>query len=436
MAGIVFLFGVFYIYVFPTYYYWKLEQPVKEAEKIVQQQKEEYLSPEIILLKVDNFSELSPEELNEHLDTQLNNKRYTLNKFWITPDTIESVNQGQSLQRLYTQGNQKIDFYCRYFQIGNTFYGVGTSIPSFREVTSIILPLILITLFFVLLLLIIVLFYSVRKNIIEPIEHLEILTRKISKRHFSKLNLREENELSLLTESINEMSQSLQLYERDLLNKNDKLKNFSRNLAHELKTPLSVLQLLIDSHDMGMKNENFIEELNIQVIHINELIERILEFSQKEKDQIVFNTISVNCLLEEEVRRIFFINSNFKCHINLQNTELRTSLPHFQIVLQNIFNNALKYSKDERLIVDGGIYNGYCTLEFINKSELYSEKDLHRILEDFEVGDISRNQRLSGTGLGFSIIEQALIFLNGNFEVMQQEDLFIVKIILPAQITA
>ncbi|MDC0827076.1 HAMP domain-containing sensor histidine kinase [Lactococcus petauri] len=270
----------------------------------------------------------------------------------------------------------------------------------------------------------------------EPIEHLEILTRKISKRNFSKLNLREENELSLLTESINEMSQSLQLYERDLLNKNDKLKNFSRNLAHELKTPLSVLQLLIDSHDMGIKNENFIEELNIQVTQINELIERILEFSQKEKDQIVFSTISVNCLLEEEVKRISFINVNFDCNINLQNMEIKTSLPHFQIVLQNIFNNALKYSKDERLFVEGGTYNDYYILEFINKSDLYSEKDLHRILEAFEVGDISRNQRLSGTGLGFSIIEQALIFLNGNFEVIQQEDLFILKLILPAQITA
>lgn len=427
----VFLFGIFYIYIFPTYYYWKLEQPVKEAEKIVHQQKEKVLSPEVILLKIENYSELSPEELNEHLDTQLNNKRYTLNKFWITSDTIKRVKQGQSIQRLYTQDNQKIDFYCRYFQIGNTFYGVGTSIPSFREVTSIILPLILITLFFALLLLIIVLFYSVRKNIIEPIEHLEILTRKISKRDFTKLNLREENELSLLTESINEMSQSLQLYERDLLNKNDNLKNFSRNLAHELKTPLSILQLLIDSHEMGIKNENFIEELNIQAIHINELIERILEFSQQEKDQIVFNTISVNCLLEEEVKRTSFINANFECNINLQNMEIKTSLPHFQIVLQNIFNNALKYSKDERLFVKGEIYNDYCILEFINKSEIYSEKDLHRILEAFEVGDISRNQILSGTGLGFSIIEQALIFLNGNFKVIQKKDLFIVKLILP-----
>lgn len=436
MGVVVLLFGIFYRYLFPTYYYWKLEYPVKEAEKIVQQQKQHELSSEIIVLKVENYTELSADELNERLDTQLKSKRYALNRFWITPETIKKVKQGESIQRLYKQGSQKNDFYGRYFERGDTFYVVGTSIPSYREVTSVILPLIILTLFFILLLLIVVLFYSVRKNIIEPIENLEVLTRKISKRDFSKLNLREENELSLLTESINEMSQSLQLYERDLLNKNDKLKNFSRNLAHELKTPLSILQLLIDSQAMGIKNEHFIEELNTQVIHINELIERILDFSQREQDQKVIEMISVNHLLGEEVKRVAFIDPQFKCSINVQNIELQTSLLHFQIILKNIFDNALKYSKDGRLFVEGYANNGYLTLEFKNKSELYSEIDLHRILEAFEVGDISRNQSLSGTGLGFSIIEQALIFLDGNFEVTQQEDIFIINLVLPIKISA
>lgn len=436
VGSMVLLFGIFYIYIFPTYYYWKLEQPVKKAEKIVQQQKERDLPLGVVVVKVEDYSELHPEELNSNLDTQLKNNRYALNKFWITPETIEKVKRGQTIQRLYKQGNQKNDFYSRYFQKGSTFYVVGTSIPSFKEVTSTILPFVLFTLFLILLLLIIVLFYSVRKYIIEPIEKLEIVTRKISKRDFSKIDFREENELSLLTESINEMSQSLQSYERDLLNKNDKLKNFSRNLAHELKTPLSILQLLIDSQEMGIKNEYFITEINTQVTSINELIERILEFSQQEKDQITSDRISLNHLLEEEIKRLSFIDSDFECNINIQNIELETSLPHFQIVLHNIFNNALKYSKDRRLSVEGGIYNGSIILEFINKSEIYSENDLHRILEAFEVGDISRNQILSGTGLGFSIIEQALIFLNGNFKVIQQENLFIVKLILPAKYSA
>ncbi|MFK4898935.1 HAMP domain-containing sensor histidine kinase [Lactococcus petauri] len=436
VGGVILFFGIFYKYLFPTYYYWKLEQPVKDAEKIIQQQKQQELSSEILVLKVEKYSELSSEELNEHLDTQLKNKRYALNKFWITCETIEMVNQGQSIQRLYKQGSQKTDFYSRYFQIDDTFYVVGTSIPSFREVTSVILPLIIFTLFFILILLIIVLFYSVRKNIIEPIENLEMLTRKISKRDFSKINLREENELSLLTESINEMSQSLQLYERNLLNKNDKLKNFARNIAHELKTPLSILQLLINSQEMGIKNENFTTELNTQVRHINELIERILEFSQQEKDQIVFETISVNHLLEEEAQRISFIDPDFKCNMDIQNFEIQTSLPHFQIILQNIFSNALKYSKDESVFINGCIHKGYLILKFKNKSKVYSEKDLNRILDAFEVGDISRNQKLSGTGLGFSIIEQALRSLNGAFYVKQQSEVFIVKLVLPIKTSA
>lgn len=76
---------------------WKLEQPVKEAEKIVQKE----LSSEINVLKVENYMDMPPEELNERLDAQLKRKRYILNKFWITPETIDKVNQEYSIQHLY-----------------------------------------------------------------------------------------------------------------------------------------------------------------------------------------------------------------------------------------------------------------------------------------------------------------------------------------------
>lgn len=424
------------MYIFPTYYYWKLEQPVKKAEKIVLEQKNKQISSDIIVLKVKNFAELSSEEINENLDTQFKNKRNLLNKFWVSQDTIERVKSEQSVQRLYSQGNQKNDFYVRYFKIGETLYVVGTTIPSFIEVTSIILPLIVVTLFFILLLLIVVIIISVRKKIIEPIEKLEILTRKISKRDFSKINLNKENELSLLTESINEMSQSIQLYERELLNKNNKLKKFSRNLAHELKTPLSVLQLLIDSQEMGIKNDNFTSDLNNQIMNINELIERILEFSQQEKEEISSDNLSVNHLLRDEINKFSQIDSNFMCTVILEEINIQTSLPHLQIVIDNILSNALKYSTDKKLLIRGQIKEEQCTLFFINKSENYSTKNLKRILEAFEVGEISRNQQLSGTGLGFSIIKQALISLEGSFEIMQEDNIFSMKLLLPIKLSA
>ena len=432
---VVLLFYFFYTYIFPTYYYWKLEQPVKAAEKLVLNKKYNHISSDIIVLKIDNFSQLSTQEINDNLDRQLQIKRNFLNKFWVSSNTLARVETGKIIQRLYSQGNQKNDFYSRYFKIGDTFYVVGTSIPSFIEGTAVILPLIILTLCFILLLLIMVMIISVRKQIIEPIKKLEILTRRIAKRDFSKINLNKENEISLLTDSINEMSQSLQRYEQKLLNKNNKLKNFSRNLAHEFKTPLSVLQLIIDSHDMGIKNDHFIADLNNQIMYINELIERILEFSQQEKEEICFSSLSVNRLLTDEIKKFSHIDPNFFCTVILEEINIQSSSPHLQIVIDNILSNALKYSTDKKLLIKGEIKQENCILFFINKSKNYSTKELNRILEDFEVGEVSRNQSLSGTGLGFSIIKQSLISLEGSFNITQEKDKFILKLLLPLRIS-
>lgn len=430
-AFVMVFFSLFYKYVFPTYYYWKLEAPVKEAEKIIKQEEKKVISTDVIVSQLENYLILSPEELNDRLEVQLKNSKQALNKFWVATDTLEKVKSGQTIQRLYNQGSQKSDFYGRYFQIGDTLYIVGTNIPSFREVTSVFLPLTLITLFLILFLLIFALVQSVRKDIIDPVEKLELLTRKISKRDFSKVDLNKENELSVLTESINTMSQSLQHYERDLLDKNNRLKNFSRNLAHELKTPLSIIQLLIDSQEMGIKNTNFIPEISIQIAHINALIERILEFSQQEKGALIFSRVLLKEVLEEEVKYISLIDPNFTCLLNIGTFYIESSLPHLQIIIHNLFTNALKYSKDKRLIVEGEVLEEKCILLFKNTSEKYSSVKMERLLDAFEVGEKSRNSSLSGTGLGFSIVEQALTSLNGNLCILQEGETFIVKLILP-----
>jgi signal transduction histidine kinase len=68
---------------------------------------------------------------------------------------------------------------------------------------------------------------------------------------------------------------------------------------------------------------------------------------------------------------------------------------------------------------------------FQNKSDKFSTAEIKRITEPFEVGEQSRSNVLSGTGLGFSIIEQAITTLEGYYFVTQENGIFKVRVVLP-----
>lgn len=97
------LLTLFYRWLFPTYYYWKMEQPVKEAQKMIQTGEKEQLSKELVQvsLPVQNFA--SEEELTDDLTFRLNREGIALNRFWVDQTTIAKVQSGHSVQRLYTQ---------------------------------------------------------------------------------------------------------------------------------------------------------------------------------------------------------------------------------------------------------------------------------------------------------------------------------------------
>ncbi|OJG63679.1 hypothetical protein RV07_GL000986 [Enterococcus malodoratus] len=95
---------------FPTYYYWKMEQPVKEAQKALQNGQNYQSSDDLVVVPITKGNS-NPEELTDDLTFRLEREGISLNRFWVDQTTIEAVNDGRSVQRLYNQTKQKSDFY-------------------------------------------------------------------------------------------------------------------------------------------------------------------------------------------------------------------------------------------------------------------------------------------------------------------------------------
>ncbi|OJG63678.1 hypothetical protein RV07_GL000985 [Enterococcus malodoratus] len=271
----------------------------------------------------------------------------------------------------------------------------------------------------------------VRNQIIKPISRLEQATRSISELNFADSDIQEENELGSLSHSINLMKRSLHQHELDLLERNERLKNFSSNLAHELKTPLSVMQLLVDGEDMGLENPTFLPDLNQQLEDMNHLVANILAYSQQMQEELPLGTIDIQAFVEKELTQQRLIAPKFQIELRLEPCRLQTNEQLLRMVFINLLTNGMKYSLDNQITITGEKLGSDYQLIFKNKAIQMTDQQIAQLKEPFVVGEESRNNHLSGTGLGLSIVEQTVKGLDGKMTLQQKNNHFIATITLP-----
>lgn len=271
----------------------------------------------------------------------------------------------------------------------------------------------------------------VRKQIIEPLRRLEQTTRNISKLDFADSDVHAENELGSLSQSINQMKRSLQQHEMEMLERNDQLKAFSSNLAHELKTPLSVMQLLVDGENIGLENPTFLADIDQQLAKMNDLVRDILSYSRQLKKDIQLEKVSIQEVVEQEVKQQLLIDPNFQIRLELEQSHIQTNEQLLRMILVNLLTNGLKYSLDKQMKISGKIRGDHYQLIFENTAKSLTNQQFSQLTEPFVVGEESRNNRLSGTGLGLSIVQQSLKSLDGELLLQQENDRFLATVNLP-----
>lgn len=435
-VGIIFILmlllaTLFYRWVFPTYYYWRIEQPVKEVQQAIQKGENKQFPDDLIVVSLENKDANSEEELTEELTFGLNREGISLNRFWMDRTTINAVKSGRSVQRLYQQNKQKSDLYTIFFNHGDTLYLVGTSIPDFKAAVHTLLPILAAATILFLLIIFGLMILLVRKQIIEPLRRLEQTTRNISKLDFADSDVHAENELGSLSQSINQMKRSLQQHEMEMLERNDQLKAFSSNLAHELKTPLSVMQLLVDGENIGLENPTFLADIDQQLAKMNDLVRDILSYSRQLKKDIQLEKVSIQEVVEQEVKQQLLIDPNFQIRLELEQSHIQTNEQLLRMILVNLLTNGMKYSLDKQMKISGKIQGDNYQLIFENKAKNLTDQQFSQLTEPFVVGEESRNNRLSGTGLGLSIVQQSLKSLDGELLLQQENDRFLATVNLP-----
>ena len=205
---------------------------------------------------------------------------------------------------------------------------------------------------------------------------------------------------------------------------NTKRKEMTDALAHDLKTPLSIIsgyaQNLQDNVHTE-KREHYAEHILSNVHRMDGIIKKMLEMSKLSSDSFEINVeeVSLNDISIKIINR--YKNICDEKHINVHidgDAVINADRALMERVIDNFFVNALD-NMDENGVIRISIQNNM--LEIYNSNSHISEDIINDIWMPFKKGNADRGNT-KGSGIGLSIVRTILELHKFTYGVKNKED--------------
>ncbi|MBO0470484.1 HAMP domain-containing histidine kinase [Enterococcus sp. DIV0242_7C1] len=420
IIGSFFVMFIFNTLVVPYYYSAKMEHKVASVMASIQQSPND--SKQLELLENEQqvtivtypLDGASLDDFNEGLSLNLNRKQIALNRFWVTQETLEQLQStSQPIQRSFDQGKQKSSFLVEMMVIDDTFFLVGVSTVNFSETAELINSFNFISLSLTLVLIIFMIYISVRK-ITDPLVDLKKVAEEITALTFVTTENIPANEIGELAVSINKMSYALATYQNNLLAKNNRLKQFTADLTHELKTPIALIKAYSSGIEDGLDDGTYLDTILQQAQRLNEIVDQMLDYAKLEQQHSLQKVpLQLSKIWKQTLQEQESLMKKESILLLEAETDRPLSLIEADPLLlkrafDNLLTNSIKYTTDKEIQVSWRETNEFVELSISNQTSLPSDFDVEKLWEAFYVHEKSRNKNLSGTGLGLSIVQSIM----------------------------
>lgn len=249
-----------------------------------------------------------------------------------------------------------------------------------------------------------------------------------------KLDIRGNDNFSVLAENINNIGEGLDKAIHNQL-KSERMKSeLITNVSHDLKTPLTsiinYIELIKKEDDIQPEHiKDYVNVLDSKSKRLKILIEDLFEASKASSGNLELNMakIDITQLLRQAI-------GEMEKKLSQSNLDLKVSVPEEKVyikadgrrlyrVLENLLSNISKYSlSNTRVYIDIYEENGKIRLIMKNISSYELNFNPDEIMERFKRADESRNTE--GSGLGLAIARDLVNAQGGRFEIDIDGDLF------------
>lgn len=214
-----------------------------------------------------------------------------------------------------------------------------------------------------------------------------------------------------------------EVYQRDMLGskyKIDELTDYMVKWVHEIKIPLTVLELM--SHELHGRHE---QELKNEVSRLKYLVNQVLHMSRANSysEDLSYQEIHIESLVKKVIRdyRTLLIQRDIQIELNNLNIEVLSDAKWLHYVLSQLLHNSVKYSDaGSSVFITAREENGLVTLIVEDKGCGIPHEDLERIWDKGFIG-LNGRRNSGATGMGLYLVSKACHALGHELNVSSQE---------------
>jgi len=236
-------------------------------------------------------------------------------------------------------------------------------------------------------------------------------------------------ELKHTTGELQEQNIELEVKRNQVEEANRLKSEFLSNMSHELRTPLNSIMAL--SHVLIMQaKEKLTEEENnyLEIVERNgkrllALINDILDLSKIEAGRMDVNLtpFSLNAMLNNIKDSLLPLAKQKDLALKLiipdDLPKIKTDEAKLYKVLQNIINNAVKFTEKGRIDINTSFDNKNVYIDVKDTGIGISKINIPHIFDEFRQIDGSTSRQFEGTGLGLAIANKMIKILGGSINV-------------------
>lgn len=242
--------------------------------------------------------------------------------------------------------------------------------------------------------------------------------------NITKYNLKERVDLPQNHDEIYDLSTGFNSLLDRIENALDRERQFTSDASHELRTPLSTLRGTLEVLIRKPRNQQEYEEkIKFSLSEIEKMattLEQLLLLARLDSDSAALdkNPVYLPAILDESLGHLKKLIADKSLNIDFHfNQDKKLLVPHYytDLIIDNILNNAIKYSEDNssiKIIVDEIDSQVICTIK--DEGIGINKEDLKNIYDSFFRSEALHHKHISGNGLGLSIVKKCADAIQAN----------------------
>ena len=263
------------------------------------------------------------------------------------------------------------------------------------------------------------------------INKLRMATHKISEGDFDvKLPVESRDEFDDLIKDFNNMAHSLRESEREVERQENVRRQFMMDVAHEMRTPLTTMNGLLDGLKYNMVPESrrgrSLELISSETQRLIRLVNENLDYEKIRSNQVVlvqhrFAGIGAIQTVVEQMQELAKVKNNTLRYECDKDFSVYADYDRFVQILVNITKNANQFTDNGEIVVKAWNEGKKAIVEISDTGIGINESEIKEIWERFYKADVSRKSTKYGeSGLGLAIVKSLVTSHRGTISVKSE----------------